>query len=124
MSTLTKGPWRWMNENTLVADHGSRRAILTASTRRGAPALSQCDSAGFLEQFDPKSLNAKAIEASGEMLEAMRKIHAATLRSKPTKENDEIQDIVEVFIPLFRLLESPQPGPHLTPKSPSSPEAK
>lgn len=66
----TPGPWRWLNEETLVADHGRRRAILTAY------GLQTCGEDGLLRPLATDEPNACLIAAAPELLQALREVAA------------------------------------------------
>lgn len=60
----TPGPWRWLNSNTLLADYGRRKALLTVSSHNKTPYLSECDSDGYLANMNPQGPNASFIAAA------------------------------------------------------------
>ena len=69
----TPGPWRWFNDSALVADHGRRPAVLTASPSAGmdsAPEFRQRDARGVLVRLDPKSPDALLIAAAPDLYAA------------------------------------------------------
>jgi len=66
MSTHTPGPWRWMNNEALVADHGRRRAILTAD------GFETCGDDGRLRPLDIDEPNARLIAAAPDLLTFVR----------------------------------------------------
>ncbi len=68
MSTPTPGPWRWMNNEALVADHGQRRAILTAE------GLQTCGGDGRLRLLDIDEPNARLIALAPDLYDALKRL--------------------------------------------------
>lgn len=83
MSAHTPGPWRWMNDDVLVADHGSRRVILTPEGGRNAE-LATCGDDGLLRTFKCDEPNARLIAAAPKLLDALKD---AILTLEAIKEN-------------------------------------
>jgi hypothetical protein len=69
MSAPTPGPWRWMNDDTLVADHGRRRVIVTGGN---CGALQTCGSNGLLRHHSAEDENARLIAAAPDLLAVVR----------------------------------------------------
>lgn len=71
-STHTPGPWRWMNEEALVADYGRRRAILTSNWT--AFGLQTCGEDGLLRTLDIHEPNARLMAAAPDLLAVVKKL--------------------------------------------------
>jgi hypothetical protein len=67
----TPGPWRWLDEATLVGDHGYRPVVLTP-VRRSLPAMGTRGESGLIEPMSLDHPNARLIAAAPELLKALR----------------------------------------------------
>lgn len=66
MSAHTPGPWRWMNSNSLVGDHGRRPAVLTGVDIR------QRGEDGRLRSLEVDSSDARLIAAAPDLLAVLK----------------------------------------------------
>jgi hypothetical protein len=73
MSAQTPGPWRWMNDDTLVADY-SRRTVVMTGGRAGT--LQTCGTNGRLRQLRADEPNARLIAEAPNLLATLKDIHA------------------------------------------------
>lgn len=64
----TKAPWRWMNEFTLVGDHGHRPVVLMPRPKNK---LGQRGPEGFMVDADPTHPDMQAIAGSARLIEAV-----------------------------------------------------
>lgn len=66
--------WRWLDNNTLVADHGKRPVVLMARVDLGAPALlTRDETSGLLVPLEKGHPIARIIAAAPELLAACLK---------------------------------------------------
>jgi hypothetical protein len=73
----TPGPWRWMNDDTLVADYSRRNVVMTGG-RNGT--LQTCAANGRLRQLRADEPNACLIAAAPDLLAALRELVAEVER--------------------------------------------
>jgi hypothetical protein len=66
MVDTPKPPWRWLDDNTLVADHGSRRVVV----RGGKHGLATCSDDGLLISLTRNHPVARLLRAAPDLLEA------------------------------------------------------
>lgn len=64
----TKGPWRWLSKETLVADHGRRPVVLSANEDGQ---LVQRNEDGLLRPIDLAHPDIRALAGSARLIEAL-----------------------------------------------------
>lgn len=74
MSKHTPGPWRWLNDSTLVADYGRRRPVLCAKDEGSGLEQYNRDPYSVIGPFDPQSPDARLIAESPVLLEALKEM--------------------------------------------------
>lgn len=67
--THTPGPWRWLNGNTLMGDHGNRPIILSAACLHERKA-----SDGRMGPLDPTGPNANLIALAPTMFSLLQEL--------------------------------------------------
>lgn len=73
----TKGPWRWLSKETLVANHGHRRVVLSANPKGQ---LVACNEEGLLRQIDTRHPDMQALAGAGRLVDAVE----AFLKLRPS----------------------------------------
>lgn len=86
MSAHTPGPWRWLDEATLVADRGARPVVLTP-LRRGLPGMGTRAESGLIEPLTPEHPNSRLIAAAPDLLEVARELLEDHRRVDPHHED-------------------------------------
>jgi len=89
MSKHTPGPWRWMNNLCLVADHGNRPVVLSACTHEGFPSLVE-NQGGILEDIDTSGPNARLIAAAPELLEELKKANQIIINALNVMSQEQV----------------------------------
>jgi hypothetical protein len=69
MATHTPGPWRWMNDDTLVADYGHRNVVLTSGL---GSTLQTRGKNGRLRQLKLNDPDARLMAAAPDLLQLVR----------------------------------------------------
>ncbi len=69
MSAHTPGPWFWLNDDTLVGEHGRRPVVLA-----GDDLAARHPVHGSLVGFDKNSPDARLIASAPDMLAALREV--------------------------------------------------
>lgn len=71
----TPGPWRWLNADTLMGDHGHRPIVLTSDHSSRSTMLERRED-GLLHPLDVDGPNARLIAAAPDLLAAVRRFLA------------------------------------------------